>query len=57
MNTIRITIPGDKASAQKTAKALATLASKLDQKTLIALANVVKNDPQKVALAKSFLGL
>ena len=57
MPTIRITINGDSKAAEKKAKALATLANKLDQKTLTALAKVVKTDPQKVELAKTFLGL
>ena len=57
MTTIRISINADGKAAQKKAKALAILANKLDQKTLTALANVVKTDPQKVELAKTFLGL
>ncbi len=39
------------------AKAVAELASYLSAETLTALANVVKNDPSKVALAKKFLGI
>ena len=49
-----------KGTAQETgqkAKALATLATKLDAKTLAALARVVETDPSKVALAKQFLGI
>jgi hypothetical protein len=57
MTVIRISINGDSKVAEKKAKALATLANKLDQKTLTALAKVVKSDPQKVELAKTFLGL
>ena len=57
MTTIRISINGDSKAAEKKAKALAILANKLDQKTLTALAKVVKSDPQKVELAKTFLGL
>lgn len=52
-----IAISGDKKSATAKANALATMGSYLDVKTLKALANVVKNDPAKVALAKQFLGI
>lgn len=38
-------------------KALVTLASKLSSKELDKLAFVVKNDPAKTALAKSYLGV
>lgn len=55
-HTFRITVTGSIETAQAKAKALGTLAS-LDAKTLNALANIVKNDPQKVALAKQFLGV
>lgn len=54
--TFRITINGSKQEASQKANALAALAA-LDAKTLVALAHVVKNDPQKVALAKQFLGV
>jgi len=54
--TFKITICGSKQDATAKAKALAAMAA-LDSKTLGALANVVKNDPQKVALAKQFLGV
>lgn len=57
MSVIKISISGDEKTAQKKAVALGILAQKLDQKTLTALAKVVKTDPQKVALAKQFLGL
>jgi len=43
--------------ATQKAKALGTLGSNLDARTLTALAEVVKNDPAKVNAAKSFLGL
>ncbi|MBD3638161.1 MAG: hypothetical protein HUJ25_12485 [Crocinitomicaceae bacterium] len=52
-----ITISGDKKEATTKAQALGTLAAYLDAKTLAALADVAKNDPDKVALAKQFLGL
>jgi hypothetical protein len=52
-----ISISGDKETATVKAKAVATLASYLDAKTLKALAHVVKNDPAKVSLAKQFLGV
>ena len=52
-----IAISGDKSTATKKATAVATLASYLDVKTLTALAEVVKNDPAKVKLAKQFLGI
>jgi len=43
--------------AERKAKALAMLATKLDEKTLTRLAHVVANEPTKVALAKKFLGI
>ncbi|MBD3637203.1 MAG: hypothetical protein HUJ25_07630 [Crocinitomicaceae bacterium] len=52
-----ITISGSKKEATTKAQALGTLAAYLDTQTLETLANVVKNDPDKVALAKQFLGL
>ncbi|GAB5419167.1 MAG: hypothetical protein Crog4KO_06750 [Crocinitomicaceae bacterium] len=55
-HTFRITIVGSKQDAASKANALAALAA-LDVKTLTALANVVKHDPQKVAMAKQFLGV
>ncbi|MCH2216325.1 MAG: hypothetical protein MK086_14255 [Flavobacteriales bacterium] len=51
-----IAIGGEKKEATEKANAVATLASYLDAKTLRALAHVVKTDPKKVAIAKSFLG-
>ena len=39
------------------ATALGTLASELSEKELLAITNVVKNDPIKLSMAKSFLGL
>ena len=53
----KLKINGDKAEATAKANALVTLAKYLDSKTLTALAKVVKTDPQKVALAKGFLGI
>ncbi len=52
-----ISIIGDKSTATKKANAVAILASYLDAKTLTKLADVVKNDPAKVKLAKGFLGI
>ncbi len=52
-----LVIEGDKKEATAKANALAKLGRYLDAKTLTALADVVKNDPQKVDLAKSFLGI
>ncbi|MEZ4921876.1 MAG: hypothetical protein R2780_01780 [Crocinitomicaceae bacterium] len=56
-NKFSITISGDKKTAVAKAKALGTLAAYLDAKTLEALARVVQTDPEKVALAKEFLGV
>lgn len=56
-HTFKISISGTKESATAKAKALATLGSYLDEKTLKALAHLVKNDPNKVAMAKNFLGV
>ena len=55
--SFKISISGDKKTATDKAKALGTLAAYLDAKTLAALAKVVKTDPEKVAMAKQFLGL
>ena len=38
-------------------KALQVLAQELNEKELAKLADIVKNDPLKTALAKSYLGL
>lgn len=43
--------------AEQKVKALTILASRLSPKELEQLANVVKNDPVKTALAKRYLGL
>jgi hypothetical protein len=56
-HSFKITIKGDKESASKKAKAIATLTSHLSEETLTALAKVVKTDPEKVKLAKQFLGV
>lgn len=55
--SFKITIKGDKETATKKAKAVATLSSHLSEETLTALAKVVKTDPEKVELAKQFLGV
>jgi len=48
---------GQEASTR--AKALATIgsASAMDTRTLAVVANTIKNEPAKVALLKSYLGL
>ena len=56
-HSFKLSISGDKKTATEKAKALVELAKYLDVKTLKALAGVVKNDPDKVALAKGFLGV
>jgi hypothetical protein len=43
--------------AEEKMKALVILAGKLTAKELSKLAHVVKNDPVKTALAKSYLGV
>lgn len=43
--------------AENKMKALAVLASKLSAKELSRLADIVKNDPIKTALAKKYLGV
>jgi hypothetical protein len=43
--------------AEEKMKALVILAAKLSAKELSKLAHVVKNDPVKTALAKSYLGV
>jgi len=43
--------------AENKMKALAVLASKLSTKELVRLADIVKNDPIKTALAKKYLGV
>lgn len=52
-----ISISGTKKEATEKANSVAILAAYLDAKTLKKLAEVVKNDPAKVKLAKQFLGL
>lgn len=56
-HNFKITLSGTKPEALAKVEAVLTLASYLDAKTLKALADVVKNDPTKVRLAKQFLGL
>ncbi|MBL7760950.1 MAG: hypothetical protein JNK08_09685 [Sediminibacterium sp.] len=43
--------------AENKMKALAVLASKLSTKELAQLADIIKNDPIKTALAKRYLGV
>lgn len=56
-HTFKISISGSKKDAMDKVNALVVLASKLSPKTLKALAKLVKEDPAKVELAKSYLGL
>ncbi len=56
-HSFKITISGDEKAAQEKAQALGVLASYLSAETLKALAHVVKTDPEKVKLAKQFLGV
>ena len=56
-HSFKISIGGSEKEATEKANAIAVLASYLDAKTLKALAKVVKTDPEKVALAKQFLGI
>lgn len=56
-HSFKITIKGDKKSATQKANAMATLTSHLTAETLTALAKIVKTDPEKVELAKQFLGI
>ncbi len=52
-----ISIKGGQKEATAKANALATLGNFLDVKTLQALAHVVQHEPDKVKLAKGFLGI
>jgi predicted transcriptional regulator with HTH domain len=56
-HTFKISISGNASEAKQKASAVAILASYLDAKTLKALARVVKTDPDKVRMAKQFLGV
>ncbi|MBL4862072.1 MAG: hypothetical protein JKY09_03525 [Crocinitomicaceae bacterium] len=56
-HSFKITISGTVKEATQKAQALGTLAGYLDVDTLKALAHLVKTDPQKVAMAKQFLGV
>lgn len=56
-HVFKITISGTQKEASEKAHGLATLASHLTAETIQALAHLVKTDPQKVALAKQFLGV
>jgi len=56
-HSFKISISGSQEAATQKAKAIGTLAAYLDAKTLTALAKVVKTDPDKVKLAKQFLGV
>ncbi|MBL4704291.1 MAG: hypothetical protein JKY54_07205 [Flavobacteriales bacterium] len=52
-----ISISGTKTEATKKVNGLATLAAYLSVETIVALAHVAKTDPDKVELAKKFLGV
>ncbi|MBI3238614.1 MAG: hypothetical protein HYZ43_07230 [Flavobacteriia bacterium] len=52
-----VTIEGTQAETTQKANGLAVLASHLSAETITALAHLVKTDPQKVELAKRFLGV
>jgi hypothetical protein len=54
--TINIDAPSEK-DAETKMKALTVLASKLTAKELDKLADIIKNDPVKTALAKKALGV
>lgn len=56
-HSFNLSISGSKKEATEKAQALGTLAAYLSADTLKALAHVVKTDPDKVALAKKFLGV
>jgi hypothetical protein len=52
-----VTIEGTQVEATQKANGIAVLASHLSAETITALAHLVKTDPQKVELAKRFLGV
>jgi hypothetical protein len=52
-----LTIKGTEMEATQKAKAVSILANNLTSETLVALAEVVLKEPQKVQLAKQFLGI
>jgi len=56
-HSYKLKITDTKANADVKAKALAVLAAKLSAIELDKLADVIKNDPTKTALAKKFLGV
>lgn len=56
-HSFKITISGNEKEAAEKAEALATLGAYLDATTLKKLAQVVRTDPGKVAMAKKFLGV
>ena len=51
-----ITVSGDKTEATKKVKAMARIIAKLTVKQAEAIADVVENDPSKIALAMQFIG-
>lgn len=51
-----ITVSGKKTEATKKVKAMARIIAKLTVKQAEAIADVVENDPSKIALAMQFIG-
>ncbi len=51
-----ITVSGGKTEATKKVKAMARIIAKLTVKQAEAIADVVENDPSKIALAMQFIG-
>lgn len=56
--TYKITVPAESESqAESKMRALTVLASRLSEKELTKLADIIQNDPAKTALAKKALGV
>lgn len=51
-----ITVTGKKSEATRKIKAMAKIIAKLSVKEAEAIADVVENDPDKIALAMQFIG-
>ena len=56
-NKFTISISGSPQEAKEKVNGLAVLAAHLSAETITALAHTVKHDPDKVAIAKNFLGI
>lgn len=56
-HTFKLTISGSANQAKRKAKAAARLVGKLPTDFIERLADVAENEPDKVALAKKFLGV